>query len=92
MIAVYNQEKSPRSTKGVRSMKLGWGSGRNCFFAAPATLFGGLGDPLPGGRGQQIRFGRLVTRNGNAQAEFNYEQRDLEGTALKVKHLGDTAC
>ena len=26
----------------------------------PATLFGGFGDPLPGGRGQQIRFGRRI--------------------------------
>ena len=31
---------------------------RKCAFAAPATLFGGLRDPLPGGRGQQVRFGR----------------------------------
>ena len=27
MIAVYNQEKSPRSMKGVWSMELGWGLG-----------------------------------------------------------------
>ena len=56
MIAVYNQETSPRSMKGVWSMKLG----RKCVFAAPATLCGGLGDPLPGGR-QHIRFGRKGT-------------------------------
>ena len=29
-----------------------------CVLAVSATLFGGLRSPLPGGRGQQVRFGR----------------------------------
>ena len=41
-------------------MEPGWGrGGRKCVFAAPATFFEGVGDPLPGGRGQQVRFARF---------------------------------
>ena len=62
MIAVYNQEKSPRSMKGVWGMKLGWGSrAGKSFFAAPTTFVGGFGGLSPGGRGQDIRFGRIYT-------------------------------
>ena len=45
MLAVYNQERSPR----VCSMELGRARGaRKCVFAAPATFFG-LGDPVIAG-------------------------------------------
>ena len=62
MVALYNNltRKSRHAPlRGYGAWRWGGARGaRKCVFAAPAELFGGLGDPLPSGRGQHIRFGR----------------------------------